>query len=166
MADEDTQKVSAPASTVTFEPMTAEAAQSLGNALARIDPWAHYAYTGVALAALLAAEEPGAQRFQICANHTLAGAIVIRSNWLRGPYLQFLGILPAFHRQGLGSTALSRFEGQARADGARNLWVAASKFNVAAQTFYERHGFVCVATVDDLIGEGTAEILFRKRLAV
>ncbi len=165
MGDGGTLKNSASASTVTFEPMSAEAAQVLGYALAQIDPWAHYAYTGVALAAWLSADEPGARRFQIRADNVIAGAIVIRSQWLRGPYLQFLGILPAYHRRGLGRSALSWFEGQARADGARNLWVAASEFNVAAQTFYEQHGFVRVATLDDLIAEGTAEILFRKRLA-
>lgn len=165
MSDGGTLKVSAPISTVTFEPMSAEAAQVLGYALAQIDPWAHYAYTATALATLLTAEEPGALRFQIRADNVIAGAIVIRSQWLRGPYLQFLGILPAYHRRGLGRSALSWFEAHARAEGARNLWVAASEFNVAAQTFYERHGFVRVATLDDLIAEGTAEILFRKRLA-
>ncbi len=157
--------VSVPGSTVTFQPMTVEAAQSLGGALARLDPWAHYAYTGATLAAFLAREEPGAQRFQIIADDALAGAIVIRSNWLRGPYLQFLGVLPAFHRRGFGRSALCWFENTARADGARNLWVAASEFNVGAQTFYERHGFVRLASVDGLIAEGTAEVLFRKRIA-
>ncbi|MGO4683404.1 GNAT family N-acetyltransferase [Hyphomicrobium sp. 2TAF46] len=154
------------AQAVTFQPMTVEAAESLGSAFAALDPWAHYAYTAATLATFLADAEPGTQRFQIMADQALAGAIVIQSKWFRGPYLQFLGVLPAFHRRGLGRSALGWFESAARADGARNLWVAASEFNVAAQTFYERHGFVRIATVDGLIAEGTAEILFRKRLAV
>ncbi|MBS0270701.1 MAG: GNAT family N-acetyltransferase [Proteobacteria bacterium] len=165
MADKDATLVSVSASVVTFQPMTAEAAERLGSAFAELDPWAHYAYTAATLAAFLAEEEPGAQRFQIMADQALAGAIVIQSKWFRGPYLQFLGVLPAFHRRGLGRSALDWFEGGAQADGARNLWVAASEFNVGAQAFYERHGFVRIATIDGLIAEGTAEILFRKRLA-
>lgn len=152
--------------TVTFQPMTAEAAQSLGGALAQIDPWARYDYTGETLAAFLAGEEPGAQRFQIVVDRALAGAIVLRSNWLRGPYLQFLGILPPFHRQGVGRSALGWFERGAQTGGARNLWVAASDFNVPAQAFYERHGFVRVAAIDGLVADGAAEILFRKRLTI
>ncbi|HET6388187.1 GNAT family N-acetyltransferase [Hyphomicrobium sp.] len=164
MGNGGTPNDSTSATTVTFEPMTAEAAQILAEALAQIDPWAHYAYTEARLAAALCEDEPGAQHFQIRVEGALAGAMIIRRRWLRGPYLQFLGLLPAFQRHGVGSAALSWFEGQARDDGARNLWVAATHFNVAAQTFYERHGFVCVATLDDLIADGTAEILFRKRL--
>ena len=68
----------------------------------------------------------------------LAGAIGVRRNWLRGPYLQFLGILPAFQRRGIGSVALDWFEGEARAAQAQNLWVAASDFNARALAFYER----------------------------
>jgi len=165
MADKDAAPVAVSASTVAFRPMTAEAAESLGSAFARINPWAHYAYTAPKLAAFLAEEEPGTRRFQIMADQALAGAIVIQSKWFRGPYLQFLGVLPAFHRRGLGRLALGWFESAAQADGARNLWVAASEFNVGAQAFYERHGFVRIATIDGLIAEGTAEILFRKRLA-
>ncbi|RUP10973.1 GNAT family N-acetyltransferase [Hyphomicrobium sp.] len=165
MADKDAAPAAVSALAVTFEPMTAEAAECLGSAFAQIDPWAHYAYTAATLAGFLADEEPGTQRFQIIAEQALAGAIVIQSKWLRGPYLQFLGVLPAFHRRGLGRSALGWFESAARADGARNLWVAASEFNVAAQTFYERHGFVRIASIDGLVAEGTAEILFRKQLA-
>ena len=164
MGSGGTPNDAASATTVTFEPMTAEAAQTLGEGLALIDPWAYYSTTAAGLVTLLSTGEPGALRFQIRADGAVAGAIMIRPNWLRGPYLQFLGLLPAFQRHGVGSAALSWFEGQARDDGARNLWVAATHFNVAAQTFYERHGFVCVATLDDLIADGTAEILFRKRL--
>ncbi|MBY0559283.1 GNAT family N-acetyltransferase [Hyphomicrobium sp.] len=164
MTGADTLPVSPRA--VTFEPMTAEAAQSLGAALAQIDPWARYEYTGETLAAFLAGEEPGAQRFQIIVDGVLAGAIVIRSNWLRGSYLQFLGILPAFHRQGVGRSALLWFERGSEASGARNLWVVASDFNAGAQAFYERHGFARIGIIDGLVADGAGEILFRKRLTI
>jgi GNAT superfamily N-acetyltransferase len=146
--------------------MTPSAAQSLGAALARIDPWSRYNYTPEALGEYLAGDEADAPRFKIVVDGELAGAIVYRRNWLRGPYLQFLGILPPFQDRGVGSVALSWFEQEAGAGPVQNLWVAASDFNVRAHTFYERHGFVRVAAIDALVAEGNSEILFRKRLTV
>jgi ribosomal protein S18 acetylase RimI-like enzyme len=154
------------AGTVTFQPMTVPAAELLGEALSAIDPWAHYNYTPSALAEYLAGDEAGAPRFAIIVDQKLAGAIGIRRNWLRGPYLQFLGILPPFQQRGVGSAALSWFETDARAGNAQNVWVAASDFNARAQTFYERHGFIRVAAIEGLVVEGVSEILFRKRLSV
>lgn len=150
---------------VTFEPMTATAAGTLGPALSCIDPWHHYRYTSEALTAFLA--NPGADeaRFTINAERALAGAISVKRNWLRGPYLQFLGVLPAFQRQGIGGQVLDWFEREARRGSAQNLWIAASDFNTSALKFYESHGYVRTALLSDLVAEGTAEILLRKRLA-
>lgn len=150
---------------VKFEPMTARAAEKLGIALAEIDPWARYRYTPSALSSYLSALEPDAPRFEIVADRMLAGAIGVRKNWLRGPYLQFLAILPGFQQRGIGKLTLAWFEGQARAGRAENIWVAASDFNARALAFYERRGFQRVATLEDLVVEGGSEILLRKRLA-
>lgn len=60
---------------------------------------------------------------------------------------------------------LGWLEGEARAGRQRNLWVAASDFNTRARGFYAGHGFVEAATLDDLVTEGRAEILMRKRVA-
>lgn len=147
-----------------LEPMTPIAAKIVGPLLSSIDPWARYAYTGEALTAFLATEEAGAPRFAIKADRVIAGAVGIRNNWLRGPYLQFLGLLPAYQRHGVGGSILNWFETEARSVGAQNLWVAASEFNTRALSFYERHGFGRIATLNDLVIEGSSEILLRKRL--
>ena len=147
-----------------LEPMTTVAAQIVGPLLASIDPWARYGYTPSALAAFLASDEPGAPRFAIKVDRVIAGAVGIRNNWLRGPYLQFLGILPAYQSHGIGGSILGWFEDEARGTGAQNLWVAASEFNTRALSFYERHGYSRTATLTDLVVEGSSEILLRKRL--
>ncbi|HVX35263.1 MAG TPA: GNAT family N-acetyltransferase [Hyphomicrobium sp.] len=147
-----------------LEPMTAIAAEIVGPLLASIDPWARYAYTSSALTAFLTAEEADAPRFAIKVDSVIAGAVSIRSNWLRGPYLQFLGILPAYQSHGIGGAILKWFEDEARGARAQNLWVAASEFNTRALSFYERHGFNRTATLTDLVVEGSSEILLRKRL--
>lgn len=146
--------------------MTPESAQQLGSPLAAIDPWAHYRYTAEALTTFLRTEENDAPRLEIIVDGTLAGAFSIRRTWLRGPYLQFLGILPPFQNSGVGNAVLSWFETEGKRLQARNIWVSASEFNTRAVAFYERFGFVRVATLDALVAEGSAEILLRKRLII
>jgi len=148
-----------------LEPMSPVSAKLLGPLLARIDPWARYRYTPAALTEFLAAEEADAPRFAIVANRVIAGAVGVRKSWLRGPYLQFLGILPAYQNHGVGQCILDWFEAEARQGQAQNIWVCASEFNTRAVSFYERHGFVRVATLSDLVVEGSCELLMRKRLA-
>lgn len=144
--------------------MSRATAEMLAPQLANIDPWARYNYTPAALASFLAAGEADAPRYAIAVGRAIAGAVCIRKNWLRGPYLQFLGILPPYQSQGIGSSVLNWFESQAREVGAQNLWIAASEFNVRALSFYERHGYGRVAVLTDLVVEGSSEILLRKRL--
>jgi diamine N-acetyltransferase len=150
---------------IAFHPMTQAAAVTLGSAFARIDPWAHYRFTADALAGFLSQREDGAPRFEIHLDARLAGTIVLRQNWLFGPYLQFLAILPEYQGRGLGHAALRWFEDQARTSKASNMWVAATAFNARALALYEGFGFVRVAELDSLIEDGTNEILLRKRLA-
>ncbi len=157
---------SADAADISFRPMSAKSAEALGVALAAIDPWAHYRYTAQALTTFLRAEEDDAPRVEILLEGASAGAFSIRRTWLRGPYLQFLGILPSFQKKGIGNAVLSRFEAEGRGAQARNIWVSTSEFNVGALAFYERFGFIRVATLDALVAEGTNEILLRKRLTI
>lgn len=145
-------------------PMTPAAAGTLGEAFSAIDPWVRYPFTAQALSTHLGTNEPGAPRYVLHAENETAGTMTLRLNWLSGPYLQFFGILPRFQRQGIGSVALTWLESGARAEKARNLWVAASDFNTGALRLYERHGFQRVARLDDLVKDGFTEVLMRKRL--
>lgn len=88
----------------------------------------------------------------------------MRLNWLRGPHVQFFGILPAFQRSGIGAILLAWIEAQAQ--GERNLWLTVSDFNLEARAFYERHGFALVAPLPGLVRDDRTELLMRKRLAV
>jgi hypothetical protein len=42
--------------------------------------------------------------------------------------------------------------------------VLVSGFNARTRAFYERHGFALAATLDDLVRDGSRELLLRKRL--
>jgi diamine N-acetyltransferase len=104
------------------------------------------------------------RRFVIRAGTATVGAIAMQRNWLFGPYVKFLGVVPAFQKAGIGNQVMNWFEAAARADGARNAWIAASEFNSTALQFYERLGFQRVATLDQLICDDISEVLMRKRL--
>lgn len=149
---------------IVLQTMTAELAASFGSAFAAIEPWSRYPFSPRALTAFLSSDEPDAARFAMFANGDPAGAMVIRKRWMRGPYLQFLGVLPEFQRHGIGRLSLAWFEASAFEDAERNIWVAASDFNTRALHFYERHGFQRVASLDGLVADGITEILLRKRL--
>ena len=162
-SDDNVLRVSSGGAGVTLEPMSVQVAEALGPAFAAIDPWLSYPYPASALTAYFSTVEPGAPRYALRVEGNSAGAIGIRDNWLRGPYLQFLGVLPQYQRQGIGELVLEWFEARASAAHERNLWVAASDFNGHAIAFYERHGFMRVASLDGLVRDGTTEILLRKR---
>ena len=140
-----------------------EAAQA-GVICAGMDPWARYRSTPSELAAFLSQSEPGSPRFAIRVNERLEGAVVLKTNWLAGPYIQLLALAPIVQGQNVGSLVMEFVETQARKAGARNLWVAASDFNAGALRFYERHGFVQVAEIDGLLRNDRNEMLLRKKL--
>ena len=146
-------------------PMTADEAGMLGRDLAAIDPWARFGFDAARFTSFLATAEDGAVRFKILAGGDCAGAVVVRLPWLGGPYLNILGVLPAFQRRGIGAAALAWLEAEARWAGARNIWLCVSAFNAGARAFYERHGYQPAAQLADLVMEGEDEVLMRKRLS-
>ena len=149
---------------VFLAPMTPATAQMLGAAFSQIDPWVRYPLSAAGLGAHLGALEASAPRYVLRLGETPCGAVCLRVNWFSGPYVQFLGIVPGHQGQSLGSCVLTWLEAAARAQGVRNIWVAASDFNTGAIRLYERHGFVRVALVDNLVCDGLNEVLMRKRL--
>jgi ribosomal protein S18 acetylase RimI-like enzyme len=136
----------------------------LGPLFAAIDPWARLGYKPEALAGYLATIEKSAPRYAIMVGNEVAGAAGVRFNWLRGPYLQFLGILPAYQKRKLGGAFLAWLVHEARRHGEQNVWVLSSTFNDGALRFYEANGFVRTGEIPDLVAPDTAEILLRRRL--
>ena len=144
--------------------MTADDATALAPLFAVIDPWQRYGMTAGSLSAYFSEADANASRFVVTCNNERAGVIVICWHWLGGPYVQFLGMVPRYQKAGLGGRVLYWFEAEARTRAARNIWIAASDFNAPALAFYQRCGFERVAVLDDLLRDGIAEILLRKRL--
>ncbi len=141
-----------------LEPIAADEAHILGSAFAAIDPWAAYNTPPARLAGSFAMEEADCCRRAIRVDGRLVGAVVVRSPWLHGPYLQFLGLLPGQQSGGCGAAVLEWMEGEA-GPGTRNLWLCVSAINTRARAFYERHGYSHAATLDALAADGMDELL-------
>ena len=153
----------APAS---LTPVVAFEAGPLAARMAAIPPWSTYGVSPALLESLFHGTAGGAVALAVRQANTTApvGVLVIRSPWLIGPYVQFLGLESAIQGQGLGSRMLAWLEAEARQAGFRNLWICAAGFNDGAQRLYQRCGFETVAALDDLIQDGVPELLMRKKL--
>ncbi len=129
-----------------------------------MEAWRSYNRTAASSAEFLSAQEAGAQRYIIRCDKHLAGAMCWRPNWLRGPYLQFLAVLPEAQNQGIGACVLRWLEGEAAAAGGRHVWIMVADGSSGASRFYECHGYETTAAVPDVVKDGMTELLLRKRV--
>ncbi len=144
--------------------MSVAAAGAAAQIMATIDPWSRLGGVAERMARGLAEPAPGARAFALHCDQSLAGAVVVRSAWLSGPYLNILAVFPAHQRRGLGAAVLDWLVAEARAAEARNVWLCVSAFNSDARRFYEAQGFKEAARLDGLIVDHEDEILMRLRL--
>ncbi len=149
----------------SIDALALEDVGSLAAAFADMEPWRSYPFSPASLMSYLGGQEPGAPRMALRLGARTVGVIGLRLQWLRGPYVQFLGLLREAQGAGLGRLALDYVEAEARRGSERNVWVAVSDFNRRARVFYERAGYEVAAELPGLVMEGRAEILMRKRLA-
>src|SRR5512135_676809 len=87
--------------------ITQEQAQAIGTTLALSEPWATLKITATALANYLMRDDPALHRYAITVEGELAGVICIRSPWLRGPYIELLGLFPDARGKGVGKQVLN-----------------------------------------------------------
>ena len=150
---------------LTLAAMTTASAQISATAAAASGPWAHYGYTPAQLTARLSPAPDGVARLEVRVGGDNAGCLLIRPNWLAGPYLQMIAVGAAFAGQGIGTTLLAWYERESQAAGpVRNVWLCVSGFNTGAQRLYHRHGYELAARLDDLMRPGDDELLMRKRI--
>ncbi|MFM7085248.1 MAG: GNAT family N-acetyltransferase [Hyphomicrobium sp.] len=136
----------------------------LGRHFAHLDPWARLGIKAEALADYFSECEENAPRYAILIADEVAGIVGLKLNWLKGPYLQFLGLLPQHQRSGLGTAVLLWLLEEARRHLDHNVWVCASAFNTQALKFYEKFGFVRVAHLEGLVSSQEDEVLLRLRI--
>jgi len=160
----DTELFGAGRGEISLRPLPPGEPQRLGPVFAAMDPWARLGYTADAVSGYLGTIEKSAPRYAIMVGGDIAAVAGLRLNWLRGPYVQFLGVLPPFRNRKLGSAFLAWLAHEAKRHGEHNVWVLSSNFNDAALRFYAANGFERTGEIADLVAPGTAEVLLRRRL--
>ena len=138
-------------------------AAPLAETLVQMDPWRRLNYSAERFRNYFTAADPALNRFVIEAQNKTAGVVCVRQPWLKGPYLELLGVWKPYQERGVGKEVMSWLEGEAR-KAAKNLWVLVSSFNEPARMFYAGVGFEEVATLPDLAEPGFQEMLLRKKL--
>lgn len=149
---------------VLSAPPSGAEAEAIADVLAGMDPWAALGFAASGIAAYLNRDDPALSRYAVRVDGAVAGVLCVRWPWLRGPYIELLGLAPACQGLGLGKALLGWTEAEARKAGAGNLWVAASSFNQRALEFYRKQGFREIGLVEGLVRPGFDEVLLRKRL--
>jgi GNAT superfamily N-acetyltransferase len=144
--------------------MTDEQALAVAEMLAVSEPWASLKFSATSLANYLIRDDAALRRYVISVDDNLAGVICVRSPWLRGPYIELLGLSPNHRGKGIGKQVLAWAETEARRE-AKNLWVVASSFNHQALNFYQSLGFYPIGPIQGLVTPEHDEILLRKVLS-
>ncbi|MFZ4702935.1 MAG: GNAT family N-acetyltransferase [Candidatus Methylumidiphilus sp.] len=144
--------------------MSTDLACHFAEELARIEPWLSLGYSPESLSRYLAATGQERHAMALLVDDTPAACLTVRPNWLRGPLLELLAVLPEFQGVGLGREIIEWLAGQAKRERQGNLWTLCSDFNLAAQTFYLVQGFEQAGSLPDLICPDKRELLLRLRL--
>ncbi|MBF0496286.1 MAG: GNAT family N-acetyltransferase [Deltaproteobacteria bacterium] len=136
---------------------------TIGELLAKINPWITLGFTSNHFMNYFTRRDPGLNRYLVVQNGHKIGTVCVRYPWLRGAYIELIGLAEPYQGRGLGRQIIHWVVDQTRQE-SRNLWVAVSEFNPRAMSFYERQGFRVAALLPDLVKPGFDEILMRKTL--
>ncbi len=91
----------------------------------------------------------------------VVGVAVLRSKFLRGDYLELLGVSMAARQSGIGRLLLTHAESIAFQRGP-HLFACVSDFNQRARRFYRQQGYREVGEIPGLLKPGFSEILLHK----
>ncbi|MBA5868221.1 MAG: GNAT family N-acetyltransferase [Nitrospira sp. CR1.3] len=91
----------------------------------------------------------------------VTGIAVVRKKFLLGDYLELLGVAKDARRAGTGKALLAHVESLVFGRG-KNLFACVSDFNESARAFYKQQGYREIGPIQDLLIQGSSEILVRK----
>ena len=143
--------------------LTSQQALEIAEMLSVSEPWKTLNFSTASLTDYLMREDPSLRKYAVAVDGILVGVICIRHPWLRGPYIELLGLFPNSRGKGIGKQLIAWAETEARRE-AKNLWVIASSFNHQALNFYQGLGFLPVGSLQGLVTPEHDEILLRKSL--
>lgn len=140
-----------------------EDTKAVAGQLATINPWLALGYSAAQLENYLLADDPSLHRYAVMGDNAIVGVVAVRYPWLRGAYLELIGLFPGQQGRGLGAAILQWMERETK-PWAMNCWVLVSSFNEAGKRFYLRQGFREIANIEALVSPRSSELLLRKVL--
>ena len=148
----------------SLAPIEGADAKMIAGELIEMDPWRTLNYAAASLESYLSASSPALHRYAIKVdNGGIAGVVTVRYPWLKGAYLELIGLFPNRQKKGLGTAVLNWLERETGSQAA-NLWVLVSSFNDSANRFYLRQGFREIGAIEALVSSKSTELLLRKVL--
>ena len=147
-----------------LRPLTHDDVVIISNSLVKMEPWQTLGYSADTLSNYLLRSDDLLYRYALVESEKIVGILCVRYPWLRGACLELLAIFPSQQGKGSGREVISWLESELGENNLHNLWTLVSSFNLDAQHFYEKLGFIEVGQFDDFILQGYAELLLRKVL--
>lgn len=137
---------------------------AIAEGLAAIDPWARVGRKPEAFRAALTKPLAATFRFSIRRGERCVGGLVVRYPFLRGPYIELIGLFPEAQGRGIARRVVEWMEHEVAGE-ATNLWLCVTDWNDAARAAYAALGFTEVGPLPQLAAGGTTEIFMRKAFA-
>lgn len=147
---------------LVLEPV-GDAAATIAERLAGLDPWARTGRTAADFRTYLTAEPPGTHHFALRIDGALVGFLALRHPFMRGPYVETIAIFPEAQRRGLARRIVEWIAVEG-GPAAQNLWLCVTEWNAVARATYAALGFHEVAPLPDVAAVGVTEIFLRKVL--
>jgi GNAT superfamily N-acetyltransferase len=127
------------------------------------DPWAKLGFTADDWNRIFNPLPQGRESYVLVDQAQVLGIAILRPKFLFGDYLELLGVAAAWKGKGLGGRLLTHVERVSFGRG-KNLFACVTDFNREARAFYTKHGFVEIGPMDNILIDGSAEILLRKTI--
>lgn len=138
-----------------------EEARVLAELIVNMDPWRTLGYSVGTMENYLLRADAALYRYAVITQDKICGVMCVRYPWLRGSYLELIGLDASTQGHGVGTDLMRWLEEQTRLS-SRNVWILVSSFNTKARAFYQQHGYTEVGLITDFVAAGYDELLLRK----
>ncbi|OIO90303.1 MAG: hypothetical protein AUK03_13235 [Anaerolineae bacterium CG2_30_64_16] len=153
---------------ITIRPLTQDDIPICAHLMADTPLWIRYGVTvASARARLEGGLAAGATIFVAELDRAVAGFVwcVDRGAFARSGYIPLIGVRAGLTGVGVGAGLLAYAE-QYLGRSSPDVFLTVSDFNLDAQHFYQRHGYVQVGALPDYVINGVTELIYWKRLQI
>ncbi|HWE62346.1 MAG TPA: GNAT family N-acetyltransferase [Chloroflexota bacterium] len=149
-------------------PLSGRDIQTCATIMTTSEPWTRYGISHDSAATLWSEALTTGATVHVArlAEQTVGFAwYIARAGFGLSGYLKLLGVSATARGHGIGTTLLAHTEQLTLADSQRDLLLLVSDFNLAAQRFYQQHGYSRVGALAAYVVPDVTELIYHKRLA-